>query len=711
MLAEVGFLNPTLLLGGLAAAVPILIHLLLRPRPRRTRFPATSLLRPALISGQRANRLRNLVLLMLRAGLLLLAALLLAGPTCAPATQEYVGSETVACALVLDDSGSMGYRADGDTTLLELSRRRAIEFVLSSAAWPQGATLALLTAGSDAPRPQWTADRSALLEALRATGREAVHAQPLGGALRSAAELLRSAEQPARRIVVFTDGAAHAWRDVTPAVLAGLENLVVRVVVPGDGRRSNIALLAATCPARLHPATAPVPLRATLAAEGLDGQCWLLVQQDGRTLRRVGPLRIPSGTTREIELELPAMQPGPHALTLQLEPPDRMNFDQQRYVTFQTAPRPPVWLVMPASTPPEADVSALIIRNLLAPEALTPEQQLVELHTLGADEVSTALAEGDPRRPPVLVVVMSRVTFPPEAVPALLRHVERGATVLLVPSTSGQNADWPDLRPLLNASPPMAEQMATLTTLRWERARSERAIAELGRCAVRRRLRLTELRDGVSVAARYSDEVPAIVTKRLGSGSLMMLTTAPDPQWGDLGIRAAGLLTWLHHLVEQAAGSPDAVTAFTLHEQTRHRFADMPDTGLARVSLQDSAAAQPAWIRLSDGVPRIPWPTEHAGIYTLSVPRSDRQATTYVVNWPAEESQLDPIALPRLRQLLGCDEVLMDTPHTDGMRRPATLLDRVRALRDLRKPLAALLLAIFLFEALLAASRSTPAAA
>ena len=60
------FAFPALLGGALVAGLPWLIHLILRPRPQRVRFPAVTLLRPVLIAGRRASKLRNLWLLAIR---------------------------------------------------------------------------------------------------------------------------------------------------------------------------------------------------------------------------------------------------------------------------------------------------------------------------------------------------------------------------------------------------------------------------------------------------------------------------------------------------------------------------------------------------------------------------------------------------------------------------------------------------------------------
>ena len=142
--SQISFAQPALLWGLAAVALPVLVHLLLRPRPQRTSFPAIQLLRQALVTGQRANRWRHLLLMLLRAGLLALLALLLAGPTCAPTHSSAPGARDTACVIVLDNSVSMTYRIDEHTTLLDRARDQAVNFVRASSSWPSGSALLVI---------------------------------------------------------------------------------------------------------------------------------------------------------------------------------------------------------------------------------------------------------------------------------------------------------------------------------------------------------------------------------------------------------------------------------------------------------------------------------------------------------------------------------------------------------------------------------------
>ena len=76
----VSFLYPLFLVGALAVAIPIALHLFRRRTGRVVEFPAVRLLHKAPVQRQRRRRLRELILLALRVTALALLALAFARP-------------------------------------------------------------------------------------------------------------------------------------------------------------------------------------------------------------------------------------------------------------------------------------------------------------------------------------------------------------------------------------------------------------------------------------------------------------------------------------------------------------------------------------------------------------------------------------------------------------------------------------------------------
>src|SRR4029079_11073269 len=75
------FVNISLLLGGIFIAIPVLLHLMMRQRPKQQTFPALRFIRERKLANQRRLQLRHWLLLALRCGVVGLFALALARPS------------------------------------------------------------------------------------------------------------------------------------------------------------------------------------------------------------------------------------------------------------------------------------------------------------------------------------------------------------------------------------------------------------------------------------------------------------------------------------------------------------------------------------------------------------------------------------------------------------------------------------------------------
>ena len=113
-MGPIALANPALAWGALAVGVPIAIHLLSKRRSRRLAFSAVDFILRSKKQKVRHIKLRQLLLLLLRALVLLCIGLAIARPLIKPkAAAQVVGNQAAATALVLDASLSMRYRLDG----------------------------------------------------------------------------------------------------------------------------------------------------------------------------------------------------------------------------------------------------------------------------------------------------------------------------------------------------------------------------------------------------------------------------------------------------------------------------------------------------------------------------------------------------------------------------------------------------------------------
>jgi hypothetical protein len=197
----VSFLEPLFLALGMAAAVPLLLHLMRRRSGLRVEFPAVRYLVRAEQENSRRLRLRNLLLMLLRVLLVLLIALAAARPV---GRLAGTGHPATALAVVLDNSMSTGAAAGGEPVLAELAR---------------AARAALVRATSEDRLWLVTADgqvtggtRDALLVAVD-SARPLAGAGDVPAALARAAALVQAVDLPARQLLLLTDAQGESWRE------------------------------------------------------------------------------------------------------------------------------------------------------------------------------------------------------------------------------------------------------------------------------------------------------------------------------------------------------------------------------------------------------------------------------------------------------------------------------------------------------------------
>lgn len=650
--------TPIMLAGLGAVAIPVLIHYLLRPRPQRVRFPATPWMRDALVRGQGMQRIRHIRLLMARAALLACVALLLAGPTCRQATLAHDDGSRCTI-LVVDDSFSVRDRGADQRTRLDALCTLAEHWIPQPDTAQPAATLGLITACGLLVEP--TTSVSRVREHLRRIADQPIHARALGAALRRAAGWLAASARSRRRLVVFTDGAAHAWRDVEPGLLAGLGDLEVVLVTPERAASTNLALIGLSGPRRVHTFTAPAPLRARVRSDGVDARVRLVVREAGEVLVESPPVSIAAGHVRDVDLLIPPLPIGVNGLRVTVEPEDRLLVDQSRFVAIECGRRPVVWLVGSRSAE-QWDLTSVLVGNLLAPSALPDDAQRVRLVRLDGDGVADAPTAGEQR--PALIVVTGDAGLSQTGRQALRGLVRAGSTLVLVARADAAVHDWPGLRSLVAAAPPEVQRLDAPQHMRLEQAVAGSGLDELSRCAVFVRLRLGALRAGVRRDAAYDDGQPAIVSTTLGSGRIIMLTTSPDPSWSELGVRAAGLLSWLHALVDAHAGRVGRVLNLVAHTTADAQLTGVPDGRLAWQKL--GAADKPSRsLLLAGGRPTDGWPTNEPGLFALK--SGSAVQALVAVNWPAQESDPMPVSTDRLARRLGAEDVQIRR----GQQRPA----------------------------------------
>jgi hypothetical protein len=204
------FLNPWMLLGLAAVVIPPLIHLLNRRRYDVVDWGAMQFLQISEVTRRRVF-LEELLLMLLRMGLIALLALALAGPFITSTGMARLGSRANRdVVLVFDGSYSMGSTgADGEPH--EKAKEWARAFV---ADLTPGDSVAILQAKEQVVPilPEPSHDFARIQEAVSKL-------PPPGGgcdwrpAIRAAADILSRGQRAEREIILLNDGQRFGWAD------------------------------------------------------------------------------------------------------------------------------------------------------------------------------------------------------------------------------------------------------------------------------------------------------------------------------------------------------------------------------------------------------------------------------------------------------------------------------------------------------------------
>jgi hypothetical protein len=334
-------------LGGLALiGLPVLIHLIMRQKPKILQFPAFRFLRQRHRINQRKIRLRHLLLLALRMALIAALCLALARPRIVSGNLPFGGERPVAAVLVFDTSPSMEYAAGGKTRLEE-AKQRARELLAEMA--PDSQVAVFDTGdelGSDDPGEAWVA--SALLDSrIESLAIRPANA-PLNRQINRAYRLLQKVgdqeDAPPRFLYVFSDRTRGCW-DANEAKKTppheGVNTVFVDVGVD-DPQDLAIDEVKVVPPVAAPGSRVQIQVRVRSFGDKHDNKISLRIEPEADPARPPDEEHVAlakgEGRVYVFERDLPAKSTGtaevPHQVTVKLGGSDALPGNNVRYATF-----------------------------------------------------------------------------------------------------------------------------------------------------------------------------------------------------------------------------------------------------------------------------------------------------------------------------------------------------------------------------------------
>ncbi len=632
------FLNPVILYGLAAAAVPLLIHLLTRSKRRIIPFSTLRFLKELENRQRRRLRLRQMLLLILRTLVILLLVLAFARPTLrrGPATP---GLSETASAVILDDSFSMNRRgADGDV-LFDEAKRRALR--LLSTLQPNDRVVLLSpvdTAAVDRPFLDPLAAAEAIHRAEIRYGRT-----DLSGAVAAALRRLAASSAAHKEIYHFSDLQRTGFRTDMPPAEA--PNVPVYAAALPPAENVNLAVQELALKTTILQRGKTALLETTVHNSGsrpVSGAVLRLFVNDTPTAQEA--VDAAPGGTVTVQLRFMLERPGFTVARVILEDDDLLE-DNRRELAFRV---------------PDSLRIGLFSRNSAGTFYLQAALQ--------SDENGTGffrlrhLSAADLRRLPELdaVILDEPADIDDSAAESLRLFVRRGGGLLLVLGPAVDTALNDILLPRLEL-PPISESLTsagagdfTLGAVDLTHPlfsgifESERS--DLVRPRFRFAFRVPPAA-GIDPILRFSSGDPYLLEKKLGDGRILVLTAPFDPRLSDI-VRQTLFAPLMTGIMFRAASAAEAVSPPAMIGEELHYVVPPSQAGSTFVMRRPDEQEDRLVARLTpEGAALHYAQTDLPGIYRLYADR--RLLQHWAVHLPAEESLLTPIESAALQDLCG----------------------------------------------------------
>jgi hypothetical protein len=234
------FLVPWMLFGALSAGIPVALHLLRKSKPTVVRWAPMEFLRKSLKETSKKIRLRDLILLLLRMTILILAALALARPS----TLSLFGSGPVDAVILIDNSQSMS-TLEGQTSRLDMALTSAKQLLGNL---PTGSKARIISLTDHTVELSYNnsnesdAIASALFQ-IKPTDRSSNFYQGFANAI----DLLKTSSFSQRKIFFFSDMQRPGWQNESSSFKTLVQNMPssisIHMIRHGSDVDSNIQIL------------------------------------------------------------------------------------------------------------------------------------------------------------------------------------------------------------------------------------------------------------------------------------------------------------------------------------------------------------------------------------------------------------------------------------------------------------------------------------
>lgn len=438
--------------GLIAAAAPVIIHLLNRRRFRSIEWAAMQFLREAVRRNRRLLRLRDLLLLTLRTLALALVGLALARPFFTSSAMTPAPNEPIHAVILLDNSLSMGYQKLDGSLLLDEVKGRVREFLEGL---PEDSPVSLIPlcgspAGFSREPYRTKQDVRDALEQIQVADRTGSAAQAFDLAL----EACRNHPNIPKQVVLLSDQQRVTWS--AGSVAAQVRQLLEQ----GDEQigRPDLQVVAVTPDEIENSWVADFRLQDGIADLDTPALFTAVIRHEGPAARRAVEVKLtingsdvdskvvdlePS-QAREVtfayRFDIPVEEGHPTYVPAQVSiPHDRHREDDARFLMVPVMSAVPVLFIdqygRDESPQNNRYGETRALRRLLAVSS-EGGRHLVQARHLKIDQLDRKMLES------ARLVVLAGVADPGAAVPLLREYVKQGGQLLIAAGGDFDPAAW-----------------------------------------------------------------------------------------------------------------------------------------------------------------------------------------------------------------------------------------------------------------------------
>lgn len=681
-----GFLHAPLMWLGMAASIPILIHLFNRQRYKRVRWAAMEWLMAALKKTRRRMQIENLILLLIRVAVLLLLAMALARPYLQSAIAASLGESNTHAVIVLDVSYSMDYRGADRSTPLEKARQIA-QSILTDLKTTENDRFSLILL-TDTPNAV-IGEPSSRVD----MGREIVSGQVAtdqATSIPKTMELVRDALEKSnnfvKKVFIITDNQRHGWsvaeKDRTR--VAELFKQVSDMTVPNGG---GVYLYDVGGNAVDNVAVVGLEMGASQKVVSTDNSCEFVA-----TVRNHGAMQmsdvvlsifVDGAKQGSYTLTVPAhdvlrqsfyhtfREPGPHAVTVELEP-DALSHDNKRSLALDVREALKVLMVNGEKGPTMQTDEVMALKAALNPSTDATDKRWVFNIT---EVLENGLAREDARRFD-LVVLANVETISPEEVATLEEYVKAGGGLLIFLGDKVEAYTWNQVvwrdgaglipceleKPAGYAKNDDAYKFTGVDYTHPALAYFQTAKPTLGRLLISQyyAVKPFEARPDAKVLASLgipgADPAPLLLERRMGRGRVILCTTAPDFEWG-LMPKVPGFVILFDQVCQYLSSPPQRFRNITVGESIEYTLKATEFARKFEIITPRQNRNEIAPVKAGEHGYHLNFSgTSESGLYGLERNAQEGESqptllTWYAVNVDPEEGFVEKMTEPELRTM------------------------------------------------------------